>query len=154
MNCRKAVCRALGSFIAASAMIQAAAADESAPRGTLTCTSMPSEARAAAETVLNCSFAGASGTQFQYTGALLQKGKATAPAGKRVFVWSVLAETEVSSGTVLAGRYVGKTGEDSSGILFQRANASVVLKPPARTSQLGENSAISVLEISLDPVRT
>jgi hypothetical protein len=105
MNCRKTVCRALRSFIAASAMIQAAAADGSAPRGTLRCTSMPSEARAAAETVLNCSFAGASGTQFQYTGTLLQKGKATAPAGKRVLL-NPLPEGECLGGPEAAGSNV------------------------------------------------
>ncbi len=124
-----------------------------APVGTLTCTSMPSKARAAADAMLRCSFENSSGTRFQYAGTLLRKGKAATPPGKRVFVWSVLAPREVASGSELTGRYVGNTGAETAGVLSQRPNASIILKAPPQTSQLGENSAISVLELNLNPTR-
>ncbi|MBT3070859.1 DUF992 domain-containing protein [Rhodomicrobium sp. Az07] len=142
--------RAAGVFLAAG---MTAAAAQPAPVGTLTCTSMPSKERAAAEAVLSCSFEGASGTKFQYSGALLRQGDATAPPGKRVYVWSVQGEREISSGGDLAGRYVGRTGGESAGILSRGRDASIVLKPPVNTSQLGDNSAISVLELNLKAVR-
>lgn len=124
------------------------------PVGTLTCTSMPSKARAAADSVLSCSFKGASGIKSNYAGTVMRQGDATVPPGKRVFIWSVLSERKVSTGADLIGRYVGRTGGKSAGILSREKDASVVLKPPVRSSQFGENSSISVLELNLKSVRT
>jgi hypothetical protein len=150
MKSRKIALRAAGVLLAAGTT---AAAAQPAPVGTLTCTSMPSKERAAADAVLSCSFEGASGTKFQYAGALLRRGVATTPPGKRVYFWSVLGEREISSGADLAGRFVGPTGGESAGILSLGRDASIVLKPPVNTSQLGDNSAISVLELNLKAVR-
>ena len=122
--------------------------------GTLTCTSMPSAARAAADTPLQCSFKGTHGVKLQYHGSLLRKGIAGVPPGKRVFVWSVLSKRRVSSGTDLVGRYLGRAGANSAGILSQKRDASVILKPPVNSSQLGKNSGVSVLELNLRPIRT
>ncbi len=138
--------------VLAVAFIPGPGLTQPAPIGTLTCTSMPSKARATADAVLSCSFKGTSGLQFQYSGTLLRRGSAIATAGKRVYIWSVLAQREISSGAALVGRYVGQTGGRSAGLHSQKRDTPVILNP-ARTSQLGENSSISVLELNLKAVR-
>ena len=99
------------------------------PVGTLTCTSMPSKTRARADLVLSCSFKGVSGIKSHYAGTVMRQGDTTVPAGKRVFVWSVLSERKVSAGADLIGRYVGRTGGKSAGILSRERDSSVILKP-------------------------
>jgi hypothetical protein len=143
-------------MMASAALFLCAAASSGAAEtriGTLTCTSLPGRMNASADVKLSCAFKGRSGTRFQYSGAVLRKGDSSVPPGKRVFIWSVLSQRPVSSNADLAGSYIGRTGRTSSGVLSRQSGASVRLKPPVGSSQLGENSSISVLRLNLKPVR-
>jgi hypothetical protein len=120
--------------------------------GTLTCTSMPVRANASADAKLSCAFKARSGVRFRYSGTALRKGASNVPPGKRVFTWSVLSARPVSSNADLAGSYIGRTGGTSAGVLA-RKSGGLMLKPPVSSTQLGENSSISVLRLSLKPVR-
>lgn len=141
--------------IAGAALILCASAGEAAeaPIGTLTCTSLPTRAKASAAAKLSCAFKGRSGARFRYSGDVLRKGDSSVPPGKRVFIWSVLSERPVASNADLAGSYIGRTGRTASGVLSRENGASIMLKPPVGSSQLGENSSISVLRLSLKAVR-
>lgn len=142
--------------MASAALFLCAAASSDAAGtqiGTLTCTSLPARTNASADVKLSCAYKGRSGNRFQFAGTVLRKGDSTVPPGKRVFIWSVLSRRPVSSNADLAGSYIGRTGRSSSGVLSRKSGASVLLKPPVGSSQLGENSSISVLRLSLKPVR-
>jgi hypothetical protein len=142
--------------IASAALVFCAAPSSEAAEttvGTLTCTSLPTRAKASADAKLSCAFQGASGAHYRYSGSVLRKGDATVPPGKRVFIWSVLSKRPLASNADLAGSYVGRTGGASAGILSPETGASLILKPPVGSSQLGVNSSISVLRLSLRPLR-
>jgi hypothetical protein len=142
--------------IASAALILCATSSSEAAEtsiGTLTCTSMPPRANASADVKLSCAFKGRSGARFRYSGTVLRKGASNVPPGKRVFTWSVLSGRPASSNADLAGSYIGRTGGTSAGVLARKRGEAILLKPPVGSSQLGENASISVLRLSLKPVR-
>jgi hypothetical protein len=119
--------------------------------GTLACTT-DSPAAGRADAKLSCHFRAASGRDGNYTGYIARIGPADVPEGKRVLIWSVLAQNE-SDIADMAGLYRGATGGIRSGVLIGGRSGTIRLEPVTAASQVGEHPVATVLELRLEATK-
>lgn len=127
-------------------------ADNLSIAGTLTCTtSAPGQGRVDAR--LSCHFdTKAGGPGRNYTGFIARKGPPDIPDGKRVLIWTVLAEVAKDADS-LEGVYQGTTGGAPGGVLIGGKSRSIRLEPVSSASQVGESPASTVVELRLEPIK-
>ena len=119
--------------------------------GTLTCTTDPSiEGRGDAR--LSCHFKANSGRDGNYTGLIARIGPADVPGGKRVLVWTVLAQN-IDHASALDGVYRGETGGTPPGVLIGGKTGAIRLEPVSAASQIGDRRVPTVLELRLEPTK-
>jgi hypothetical protein len=119
--------------------------------GTLTCTTDPS-AEGRADARLSCHFKANSGRDGNYTGFIARIGPADVPEGKRVLVWTVLAQN-VDHASALDGIYRGETGGTPPGVLIGGKTGAIRLEPVSAASQVGDRPVPTVLELRLEPTK-
>lgn len=114
--------------------------------GTLTCTTSEPSAPTHRDANLSCHFRASSGN---YTGHITRRGPADLPPGKRVLIWTVLAQGAASARD-LSGSFQGETGGAPTA-LIGGLNNSIRLEPVTTTSQIGDETKATVLTLTLAP---
>lgn len=120
------------------------------PLGTLTCTTSAPSASTHRDARLSCHFRANSGGDGNYTGHITRQGAADIPPGKRVLIWTVLAQ-DVASARDLSGAFKGETGGTPTSALIGGQNNSIRLEPVTTTSQIGDQPKATVLSLTLAP---
>lgn len=121
--------------------------------GTLSCTLDPGTAKPfGVERELSCSFDPVVGVKANFVGIVKRLGAQSPGQRKIVLVWSVLAPSMETSLSDLEGRYVGDLDaerRDGAHGLIGGTEGKIELKPLTVNPGLGENAALSVLELEL-----
>ena len=140
----------LASACVIAAGIAAASAEQSRTSiGVLTCTSGDSVAEGgAAESRMTCGFKPTgSGAEERYSGTLRMDGQAaSAPSGKRVWVWAVIGPAKVPGG-VLAQRYVAAarpTTCPAAAALVGESNDAITLQAETADGAVGTATQIEL----------
>jgi hypothetical protein len=121
------------------------------PAGVLICTTLDLEANATkADAGLSCQFDALKGRDADFRGWIKRRGIADLPPGRRVLTWSVLASGPFTP-RMLAGQYKGTTGGAANTVARLRGGKDnkIVLEPVTATSQIGDRSVPSLLELRL-----
>lgn len=118
--------------------------------GTLTCTTSEPSAPTRRDANLSCHFRASSGGDGNYTGHITRHGPADLPPGKRVLIWTVLAQGAAAARD-LSGSFQGETGGTPTSALIGGQNNSIRLEPVTTTSQIGDQPKATVLTLTLAP---
>lgn len=123
--------------------------------GTLTCTAAAANDSPRVDVKLSCNFKATSGETRDYEGVATRQGAAGFPSGKHVLVWSVMGTPPDGSDKApeLQGMFRGETGGAGSPELVGGAKGSVRLVPVTGTAQIDAAVALTVLSLSLTPMR-
>jgi hypothetical protein len=106
-----------------------------------------------------CNFKANSGWTQNYVGRINRIGLDIGITAGGVMVWAVLGSSSAMRPGVLAGRFVGASGDISLGvgaganILVGGTARSVSLQPLSLEGQVGINLALGVAGLTLTPVR-
>ena len=129
-------------------------------QGVLTCRTSPSIGLIIGSTQrLACQFKADSGFTQNYEGRMNRIGLDIGITAGGVMVWAVLGNSSAIRPGVLAGRFVGASGEISVGVgaganlLVGGTAKSVSLQPLSLEGQVGLNLALGVAGLTLTPVR-
>jgi hypothetical protein len=129
-------------------------------QGVLTCRTSPSIGLIIGSTQrLACQFKADSGFTQNYEGRMNRIGLDIGITAGGVMVWAVLGNSSAIRPGVLAGRFVGASGEISVGVgaganlLVGGTAKSVSLQPLSLEGQVGLNLALGVAGLTLIPVR-
>lgn len=123
--------------------------------GTLICTVSPGTAEPlGVERTLSCNFDPVSGVKASFTGIVKRVG-AIAPGQRKIVVaWSVVGPADASA-EQLEGRYVGsleKQRDTAAGLVGGR-DGTIRLQPLAVGPDVGENAAVSIIDLELSGMR-
>jgi hypothetical protein len=121
--------------------------------GSLACTTSDAPPQAAADAELSCRFHAFYGEDGSFNGFIARRGAADVPQGRRVLVWSVLAQNPDIAPNVLSGTYTGVTGGNPAGRLVGGESNAVVLEPVTLSSQIGDAAVPTVLQLRLEPTK-
>ena len=123
--------------------------------GTLICTLDPgTRGQVGVERQISCNFNPVSGPNAKFKGIVKRVGAKIPGQRKIVLAWSVLGPTNGSSDQ-LEGRYVGALESKPSmpaGLTGGR-NGRVTLRPLAANPSIGDNAAVSIMELDLSGMR-
>ena len=146
-----------GALIGAMLVIPAAQAQPSLSNlGTLTCTAARAPDNPQVDAKLSCNFKATSGEARDYEGVATRQGAAGFPPGKHVLVWNVMGPaTDGATGKApeLKGIFRGETDGTSASALLGGANGSVRLEPVTGAGQVDGAAALTVLSLTLAPMR-
>ena len=120
--------------------------------GTLTCTVAGAPDTPQADVKLSCNFKAVAGEARNYEGVATRHGAGDFPPGKLVLVWSVIGPG-TGDAPVLNGMYRGQTGGSEGSALVGGENGSVRLEPVAGAAQIDAAPALTVLTLTLAPMR-
>jgi hypothetical protein len=128
--------------------------------GTLTCAMSSSIGLiVGSQKNVNCAFRGQPGEPEEaYTGTMTTLGLDIGITTGGVIVWTVFADTSRYVG-MLAGRYVGATGEVSiaaglgANVLVGGSNRTVALQPLSLQGQVGLDVAAGIGQLDLHPAQ-
>lgn len=124
--------------------------------GTLTCTAETATDNPQVDVKLSCNFKATSGETRDYEGVATRQGAAGFPAGKHVLVWSVMGVSpDVTSDKApeLQGMFRGESAGSGSPELVGGEKGSVRLVPVAGATDANAAIALTVLSLSLTPMR-
>jgi hypothetical protein len=146
---------AAASIAATLAIPSADAQPKLSNLGTLTCTAATANDSPRVDVKLSCNFKATSGETRDYEGVATRQGAAGFPSGKHVLVWSVMGTPAAGSDKApeLQGMFRGETGGAGSPELVGGAKGSVRLVPVTGTAQIDAAVALTVLSLSLTPMR-
>ena len=109
---------------------------------------------------LTCRFDPSSGAPSEgYSGYINRLGLDLGVVGGGVLSWAVFAPSQSVQRGVLAGKYVGASGEASLGVgvganaLIGGSKRSVALQPLSVEGQIGVNLALGVAGLTLRPIQ-
>lgn len=123
--------------------------------GTLICTLDPgTREQNAVERQISCNFNPVSGPNAKFKGIVKRVGAKIPGQRKIVLAWSVVGPTNGSS-EQLEGRYVGALESKPSmpaGLTGGR-NGQITLRPLAANPSIGDNAAVSIMELDLSGMR-
>jgi hypothetical protein len=149
---------AVGAVLALSAPIPAEAQQQGGGIrvGTLRCDVAPSEAGFIFGSTrnVNCLFSGTN-VHERYVGEIKRYGVDIGFTRSSVMLWGVLAPTSDPRPGVLAGEYVGVSGNVTAGVgvganvLAGGSNRSITLQPLSIEGNTGLNIALGVAELTL-----
>jgi hypothetical protein len=152
----------LAAALSGAALVTAVPAPSSAEQaaanlGTLTCVVDPATKEPfGVERDLSCSFAPLVGPKADFVGVVKRLGADIAGDRKIVLAWSVLGPQADMPVNALEGRYLGNLstdrGEGKPG-LVGGAKSEITLEPLTLDPGLGDNAAISVLELDLSGMK-
>ncbi|MCC6889663.1 MAG: DUF992 domain-containing protein [Hyphomicrobiales bacterium] len=124
--------------------------------GTLTCRLAPSVGLiVASRQRMECQFAKQQGGRERYSGVATRIGLDLGVTTGGVMVWGVFASTQRLGRGVLAGNYVGASGDIALGVgiganaLIGGSRRSVMLQPLSVSGQVGVNLALGVAGLEL-----
>ncbi len=153
----------LAAAISGAALVTAVTAPNSAGQaaanlGTLTCVVDPATKEPfGVERELSCSFDPLVGPKADFIGVVKRLGADVASDKKIVLAWSVVGPQVDTPVRALEGRYLGNLsagrGEGKPG-LVGGAKSEITLEPLTVDPSLGDNAAISVLELDLSAMKT
>ena len=153
--------KAIVTFVGSTALLIAlgalnAAAQQRVQAGVLTCRLGPSLGRIInARPRMRCQFVKSDGRMENYLGTVTRFGLDLDITVGGVMRWAVLANTGVTGRGVLAGHYVGASGDISPGIgiganaLIGGSRRSTVLQPVSVADPVGINLAEGVAGLAL-----
>jgi hypothetical protein len=122
------------------------------PLGTLTCSTSEPSPPTRRDANLSCHFRSHSGRDSNYTGHITRRGPADLPPGKRVLIWTVLAQGAADE-RGLSGSFHGDTGGSPTPALIGGKNNSIRLEPVSTASQIGDQPKATFLSLTLVPRR-
>ena len=147
---RAAPCWFVVAFVLAAS---SAEAQNLSAAGILTCTTSETPPQSLVDATLSCGFQGHSGAGTSMSGTISRIGDADLPPGKRVLIWSVLAENPDIAPSDLEGRYSGVTGAEPAGRLVGGKANGIILDPVDRTVEAGDGPVPTVLDLELKATR-
>jgi hypothetical protein len=104
---------------------------------------------------MRCEFVKPGGRRENYSGSVTRFGLDLGFTVGGVMRWTVLARTRVTGRGILAGHYVGASGDISLGVgiganaLIGGSRRSTVLQPLSVAGQIGINLAVGVAGLTL-----
>jgi hypothetical protein len=153
---RSAIMAAAAAAMALLAGMPAASAQRRVELGALTCRLAPNVGLIlGSRQRLRCRFVGAGGRVEDYSGSITRFGLDLGVTAGGVMRWAVLARTRTTGRGVLAGHYVGVSGDASLGlgagakVLVGGSRRSTVLQPLAVSGRVGINLALGVTGLTL-----
>lgn len=148
----------LGLAFGGLACLSAGPADARTKVGVLECNVSPGAGLLiTSDQALSCRFRSTSGRTSYYVGTIRKFGLALGISGPQRLVWGVFAPAEPGARHVLAGEYVGATGNVAIGaglggnVLIGGGSRSIALQPISVSSDSGLNITAGVGDLVLIP---